>query len=74
MKIDSDIIICSLPDYDDLVAEVYISNEFICLISQEGRRGEYVIEFNHQNKLTPLPLDIFIKSVENAKNKLSAIG
>lgn len=35
------ITVCSLPDYENLVAEIYIHDKFIGLISQERQRVNF---------------------------------
>lgn len=72
MTKDYEVTICSLPEYDNLVAEIYVGGVFIGLMSQEGGNKNIDIEFpiNNDGKLTKINLEIFEKSLSMAKNKI----
>lgn len=68
------IIVCSLPDYEDLVAEMYIEGEFIGLLSQEEGRGKFVLELNSPLVTSSFPLTDFLEILNDAYHRLSAVG
>lgn len=37
--------ICSDVDYENLIAEIYLEDKFIALISQENGIGNFMVEF-----------------------------
>jgi hypothetical protein len=64
------ITICSLPDYDNLVAEIYLSGAFIGLVSEE-KVGEYVFEPENVCEISP---GILAVAKSRAIEKLQALG
>lgn len=62
----------SLPDYEELVAEIYISDKFVALISQEQGPEKFVLELA-QSECTvtkKMDLTVFERAVLEAKEKL----
>ena len=69
------ILICSDVDYDHLIAEIYLGDKFVALISQEAGKDKLQIEFpriglNQAAVCEKLELDYFLSAVEEAKRKL----
>lgn len=62
----------SLPDYEDLVAEIYINDKFVGLISQEQGPERYVLELaSPENEIaTKLDLEVFERAVSESREKL----
>lgn len=59
--------VLSLPEYDELVAEIYISGRFVALLSQERGVDETEIEIP---KNVTLNLEVFEKALAEAKRQL----
>jgi hypothetical protein len=66
------ITVCSLPDYEDLVAEIYINDKFVSLMSQEKAEGQFLLELGpgNDNESTVFDLAVFEEAVATAKEKL----
>lgn len=62
----------SLPDYEDLVAEIYINSKFIGLISQEHGPESLVLELAASKCAGPVHLDLEVVegAIAEAKCKL----
>ena len=62
--------VCSLPDYEDLVAEIYIGDEFVALLSQE--RGPDAMAVEIAPRRTPFTTDLstFEEAMSHAKKRL----
>jgi hypothetical protein len=52
--------ICSDVDYEHLIAEVYVDERFVALVSHEDPGGEYFVEFPGPNQ----DQDAIVRSVE----------
>lgn len=65
------ITVCSLPDYENLVAEVYIHDKFIGLISQEKAEGQFLLELGQTEGA--INLTVFENAVAEAKEKLGSL-
>jgi hypothetical protein len=66
---DYEILITSVPDREKLVAEIWLSDEMIAEINQDGESLE--IEFYPNNKIgNKYALDKFISKIIEAKEKL----
>ena len=68
--------IASLPDHDQLVAEIYCEGLFFALISQERGNGLFDIETPGLNLvegeiIRKVDLDLFLKAVEETRKRLS---
>lgn len=68
------ITVCSLPDYENLVAEIYICDKFIGLISQEKAEGQFLLELGPTEGKEPaaINLTVFENAVAEAKEKLGS--
>lgn len=62
----------SLPDYEHLVAEIYINDRFVGLISQEKAEGQFRLELGPTEGMESAILDltVFENAVAEAKEKL----
>lgn len=62
----------SLPDYEDLVAEIYINDKFVGLICQEKAEGQFLLELAPTDGKEPTIVDltVFENAVTEAKEKL----
>ena len=60
----------SLPDYDDLVAEIYIGEEFIGLISQEAGPDAIAFEVAPVESSLKIDLGTFEAALAHAKKRL----
>lgn len=62
----------SLPDYEDLVAEIYINDKYVGLISQENAEGRFVLELGpwEGKESTVVDLLVFENAVADAKERL----
>ncbi len=72
---DFRITVNSLPDRENLVAEIYYKHEQIAEINQETK--ELIIQVyapNKEQKYWEFSLDEFQKVVEEAKQRLIAVG
>jgi len=65
----------SLPDYEDLVAEIYIGDKFVGLISQEEELERFLLELAplEQATSTKLDLAVFERAISEAKEKLQKL-
>jgi len=61
--------IASLPDRENLVAEIWIENKMIAEINQENINLEIIIFVDEDGKLT-LDYDEFLEALEKARKKL----
>ncbi len=73
MKDSFRIVVGSLPDYEELVAEIYINEQFIGLISQEGGRDQTMIEIKMPDHVFKFPLAILEAALAEAKRRLSLL-
>lgn len=69
------ITIGSLPEYEDLVAEIYINDRFVGLISQERAEGDFLLELSLPEGKEPaaIELALFESAVAEAKEKLQKL-
>jgi len=75
MKIDKfEILIANLPDYSNVVAEIYYDNMYWARISKEPQNHAPVIRFysHPKNEYWELPCSESIQVIEQAKAKLLA--
>lgn len=65
----------SLPDYDDLIAEIYIDGRFVGLISQEQGPDKFLLEIpaRDSEETMKVELALFEKAVAEAKSKLRVL-
>lgn len=68
------IIVCSLPNYEDLVAEIYIADVFSGLLSQEEERGVYKFEPSEDFAMRNYSLDVLEVALQNARSALHKVG
>ena len=70
-----EILICSDCNYDNLVAEIYIDDKYIALVSYDNS-GNFFVETTtvkpiNENMIThKIDYDVFIELLEEAKNSL----
>jgi hypothetical protein len=63
--------IASDVDYNHLIAEIYYSDRFVALLSQENSPDKLAIEFPDVfNRLEMVNLDWFLDAVQQAKEEL----
>lgn len=74
MKKSFEVIVGSLPDYEDLIAELYIDGIFIGMITQEGERGIFNFEIERREHRVKVSLKDLIDGLKLASHKLSVIG
>jgi hypothetical protein len=70
------ITVCSLPDYEQLVAEIYLGDEFVGLLSQEKGPEKTMIEINvtGAQRSSKWELALFEQALDEAKQRLSKLG
>jgi hypothetical protein len=70
---DSEVIITSYPDYEELVAEIYYNNTLIAEINIEKGEPEIIL-FNIQDSIEiAIPYDTFINLISSAQNRLKSM-
>lgn len=74
MKRDFDVIVCDLPDYENLVAEMYIQEEFIGLLSQESGIGNFMVEFGPSVASKEIAFADLSNVLEKAFQRLTSVG
>jgi len=62
--------VCSLPDYEELVAEIYVGDEFVALLSQEAGPEAIRMEISPSNAPIKVELATFEEALAHAKNRL----
>ena len=70
-----EILICSDCNYDNLVAEIYIDDKYIALVSYDNSGNFFVespsVKLINENMITlKIDYDVFIELLEEAKNSL----
>lgn len=73
MKSDFKITVGSLPDYEDLVAEIYIGEEFVGLLSQEAGPDAIALEIAPANPPLKVDLVTFEEALAHAKKRLAEL-
>ena len=70
------IVVASLPDYKYLVAEIYIDDVFVGLLSQEGGEEHTRLEFAPARASHPIALSLsaFEEGLASAKERLRQLG
>lgn len=70
------ITVCSLPEYKQLVAEIYLSDQYVGLVSQEAQLEPMMLELSPMGDQRPVKLDLatFEKALAEAKQRLSKLG
>ena len=71
--------ICSDVDYDQLIAEVYIDERFVALVSHEDPVGEYFVEFPGQDQneaaiVRKVEFSTLLAALAEARSKLDSGG
>lgn len=74
MKRNFDVIVCDLPDYENLVAEMYIQGEFIGLLSQESGIGNFMVEFGSSVSSKEIAFADLHNVLEKAFQRLTSVG
>ncbi len=69
------ILIASDSDYNELVAEIYFHDEFVCMVTQERKDGTFDVEFPGPNLVENLvsrrvEFGSFINALNDAKQSL----
>jgi hypothetical protein len=64
--------VASLPDFEELVAEIYIDDHFVGLLSQESGPNRTVFELGPTKDSVPLKVDlaVFEQALAHAKARL----
>jgi hypothetical protein len=67
--------VSSLPDYEQLVAEIYVNDQFVALVSQEMGPDQTQLELTAVEG-PPIRMDIvtFENALAEAKRRLSDLG
>ena len=70
--------VCSDIDYENLIAEIYINDNFIALISEEDDPDDFHIEFPgmekaDNQKILRIRMDVFETTLKMAVEKLKAL-
>lgn len=70
------IVVCSDSDYERLIAEIYVDEKFVALVSQEEGAENFKIEFpgldqNENAVCRVTDLKCFLDAVEAAKSELT---
>lgn len=65
----------SLPEYEDLVAEIYINGKFVGLLSQEAGLEHLTLELASTDETAPVKIDLAIweRAILEAKERLWAL-
>jgi len=64
------VVVGSPREYEELVAEIYIGDEFVGLLSQEEGLDSTVFEIAPRNLVLKVPLAIFEEALAHAKRRL----
>jgi hypothetical protein len=67
------ITVCSLPEYDQLVAEIYLEGRFVGLLSQEAGPDKTMLEIPTRDRDETIKIDLaaFEAALSEAKRRLS---
>lgn len=65
--------ICSLTDYEEVVAELYLGSVFIGLISVEESDDKPVLELDPETQPLKMPLRSFLWAIEYATGWLKGV-
>jgi hypothetical protein len=63
------VLVCSLPEYEELVAELYINDRFVGLVSQEGGPEHLALELPLSDSLK-IELAVFERALTDARERL----
>ena len=68
--------VCSPPEYEELVAEIYIDGAFVALLSQEQGPQRTMIEWHagsQDSAVLQVPLGVFEAALAEAKQQLDRL-
>lgn len=69
------VVVCSDEDYDKLIAEIYIDENFVALVSQEQGLDQLVVEFppdlsRKASSPQKIPFELLVGGLGRAKEEL----
>lgn len=71
---DFRIVVCSLPSHNELVAEIYIDELFVGLVSQEEPGGDLVFEPDNAMIGRKFRASTWVAAVSSAREQLTRLG